>query len=232
MPALLNECLKFSDDIIISAFDKLFSNIPESPTELQAFCDVAPDKIKVVVHKFTNDKHPRYFHNFARWESIAHTKHDYIFFLDADEIPEGDIFKYLLENNMLTDYDGIDFRCHWYFRTVRNQAIQKEICGLIIKKSVITNELMFTDLERWSFRQALGSKYLSDVTFEGQILMHHFSWVRSKDEMLQKVDSWGHKFDKDWISLIHEEFSRPFNGTDFVHNYAYNIVEDRFKILR
>jgi hypothetical protein len=91
---------------------------------------------------------------------------------------------------------------------------------------------MFTDLERWSFRQALGSKYLSDVTFEGQILMHHFSWVRSKDEMLQKVDSWGHKFDKDWISLIHEEFSRPFNGTDFVHNYAYNIVEDRFKILR
>ena len=29
---------------------------------------------------------------------------------------------------------------------------------------------------------------------------------------------------------IEEEFSRDFNGTDFVHGYSYNIVENTFNI--
>ena len=48
--------------------------------------------------------------------------------------------------------------------------------------------------------------------------------------MLKKVLNWGHKNDKNWSDLIEEEFSRPFNGTDFVHGYNYNIVENKFNI--
>ena len=61
-------------------------------------------------------------------------------------------------------------------------------------------------------------------------MMHHFSWVRTKEEMLTKVKNWGHASDKDWIVGIEEEFSRDFNGTDFVHGYSYNIVENTFNI--
>jgi hypothetical protein len=39
--------------------------------------------------------------------------------------------------------------------------------------------------------------------------------------MLKKVSTWAHKTDKNWNELIEEEFSRDFNGTDFVHNYKY-----------
>ena len=65
---------------------------------------------------------------------------------------------------------------------------------------------------------------------EGTPFVHHYSWVRTKEEMLKKVENWGHKHDKNWTSLIEEEFSRPFNGTDFVHGYSYNIVENKFNI--
>ena len=60
--------------------------------------------------------------------------------------------------------------------------------------------------------------------------MHHYSWVRTQQEMLAKVGGWGHKHDKDWATLINEEFSREFNGTDFVHGYTYVNVENYYNI--
>ena len=68
------------------------------------------------------------------------------------------------------------------------------------------------------------------LSLTGRPMMHHFSWVRSKDEMITKVKNWGHASDKNWILLIEEEFSRSFNGTDFVHGYNYNIVENTFNL--
>jgi hypothetical protein len=48
--------------------------------------------------------------------------------------------------------------------------------------------------------------------------------------MLCKIKNWGHCNDKNWVELINEEFSRPFNGTDFVHGYNYEVVENVFNI--
>ena len=44
------------------------------------------------------------------------------------------------------------------------------------------------------------------------------------NQLLKKIKSWGHSTDRDWESQIKEEFSRPFNGKDFIHNYNYNIL--------
>jgi hypothetical protein len=57
--------------------------------------------------------------------------------------------------------------------------------------------------------------------------MHHYSWVRTKEEMLRKVKAWGHTNDKDWNTLIEEEFSREFNGKDFVHGYNFEILKEQ-----
>jgi hypothetical protein len=48
--------------------------------------------------------------------------------------------------------------------------------------------------------------------------------------MLLKVKNWGHNNDRDWQSLIEEEFSREFNGKDFVHGYTYTVVENTFNL--
>jgi len=62
-------------------------------------------------------------------------------------------------------------------------------------------------------------------------MIHHYSWVRTKEEMLKKVSNWGHAGDKvNWKELVEEEYSRPFNGQDFLHNYQYTIVDNKFNI--
>jgi hypothetical protein len=48
--------------------------------------------------------------------------------------------------------------------------------------------------------------------------------------MIKKVKNWSHKYDRDWEALVEEEFSRNFNGTDFVHQYQYELVDNKFKI--
>jgi hypothetical protein len=45
--------------------------------------------------------------------------------------------------------------------------------------------------------------------------------------MLKKIH-WGHQGGKNWEYLIEKEFSGEFTGTDFVHEYEYDIVEKKF----
>lgn len=61
-------------------------------------------------------------------------------------------------------------------------------------------------------------------------MFHHYSWVRTQDEMLKKVRAWGHKGDRNWVQLVNEEFTGPFRGTDFIHGYTYKSVKPFFDI--
>lgn len=229
LPSLLDQVLMFSDDISVVYYDKLLNGQPEPVIEIESLIDLYDrSRIKTLRLEYTADHPPRYFHNLARWEGLKHTKYDHVLFLDADEIPEGQVMKAILDIDFMKEVDAVDFACHWYFRSAKNQAIQKEECGLLIRKDIIREELMFTESERWSFRRTRGIKYIPRVQAQHGPFMHHYSWTRTKEEMLTKVSAWGHKGDKDWASLIQEEFSREFNGKDFVHGYSYNIVEDKF----
>lgn len=227
---LLTQLLMFCDDIVVVYFDKLLNGDPEPVDEIWKFLNVDKQKIRGLKLKYNPQQSSRYHHNLARWEASKITKHDRLLFLDADEIPDGAIFKLLLENNALKDIDAGDFKCFWYFRSSQYRAEQTEECGLYIKKSLLTQKLMFTEMERWSYRKADGIKYVPLMQVSGGPIMHHYSWVRTKEEMLQKVASWGHRHDRDWASQIQEEFKRDFNGTDFVHNYSYVTVPDKFGI--
>ena len=52
-------------------------------------------------------------------------------------------------------------------------------------------------------------------------MFHHYSWVRTKEQLLRKVASWGHNWERNWTEEVEKEFSRPFNGVDFVHGYEF-----------
>lgn len=227
---LLEQVLMFSDDIILVYFDHLLDGTPEPVDEVEQLRSVAPDKIRTLCLPFTNDNPPRYFHNLARWQATEKTLHDHLLYLDADEIPNGLAFKKFIDQGALDNYNAADFRCYWYFRNATNQAVQTEHCGLYVKKELIIKECMFTEHERWIFRHIPNIGYAPLVSGTEGPLIHHYSWVRTKDEMLTKVGAWGHKNDKDWKSLVNEEFSKEFNGTDFVHGYSYRQVNDYFNI--
>jgi hypothetical protein len=123
----------------------------------------------------------------------------------------------------------ISFECYWYFRQPEFQAVQTERCGVLYHRAYLTEELIYHPMERWSFEMTQTPR-LNMARFDNQIIMHHFSWVRTKEQMLKKVKSWAHQSDKHWVSLIEEEFKYSFRGRDFVHNYKFIEVENTFKI--
>ena len=227
---LLEQVKLFSDDIVVVYYDHLLDGTPEPVHEVEQLKLLDPDHIKTLCLPYTGDHPPRYFHNLARWAATEKTVHDHILYLDADEIPDGAAFKTLIQNGLLEKYNGVDFQCHWYFRSAANQAVQTEQCGLLIRRELAVKDCMFTEHERWIYRHIPDIGYAALVPGSNGPLLHHYSWVRTQEEMLTKVGAWGHRNDKDWVSLVNEEFSRDFNGKDFVHGYTFRQVEDRFGI--
>jgi hypothetical protein len=91
----------------------------------------------------------------------------------------------------------------------------------------LTMDNIFTPGERWGIVSSLLPNAVLVYSTDGTPMIHHYSWVRTKEEMLQKVKSWGHRDDTDWQNLVEKEFSHNFTGTDFVpgHNYEYEVIE-------
>ena len=70
----------------------------------------------------------------------------------------------------------------------------------------------------------------------GEPIMHHYSWVRTETQMLQKVKSWGHAEERsNWTEIVQNEFSvlkKDYNNynpsVEFVHNRPVEKVEEPF----
>jgi len=178
------------------------------------------------------NKSPRYYHNLSRKLGTDEASNEWVLFVDADEILSDEFEPWF---NSIKHTDGSYwFTCYWYFRDAIYQATRVEAAGLLTKKKHC-NWNLDSDQERQQLFRHLpnfidGNNYPILSLTTKLPMMHHFSWVRTKEEMLIKVKSWGHSSDKNWIELINTEFNRDFNGTDFVHGYQYNIVDNIFNI--
>jgi len=221
----------FSEQIVIVAASHFFDGTPENGTALEQVArDVRDDQTQFLIldydHATTLSHGSRYWHNFARWSGLQQLNDgiDHVLFLDADEIIEGERFSEWLATGQHFAFDAIALAANWYFRDPSYRATSIEEAGLLVKRSIISEELIFDDMERWSFLRlphcARFQKGIDDLT-----MLHHYSWVRTKDEMLRKVSAWGHNRDKDWAALVQQEFDHEFSGRDFVHGYSYNYVE-------
>ena len=84
-------------------------------------------------------------------------------------------------------------------------------------------------LEKVQINEKLHSrgKYLN-VEYVSVVPVSIRRWLRqdTRDEMLKKISTWGHNKDRNWVELVEEEFSREFNGTDFIHGYTYKILNN------
>jgi len=228
----IRQCLYFSKEIFVIASSHFFDGTPEDETKIQAlmeFCKQYPN-VHLIRFKWEEGQTPRYWHNYARWIGIQQCNTEYIMFMDSDEIIEGELaresFGY---EDFYKEYDEYVFSCYWYFREPIFRAKSLEQCHKLIRASALTKDLVFSEHERGAV--GLSNRYRSmfKVQYNGRPIVHHFSWVRTKEQMLKKTASWGHKDDKNWSELIEEEFSRPFNGTDFVWGYEYDIIQPPFE---
>ncbi len=174
----------------------------------------------------------RHWHNTARlvaFYALA-PEIETILFLDADEIVEGLRFANWLDQFPYLDFTALRFASYWYFREARFCATTFSDTSLLVNRSSITSEhLLDADERAGYFLRANGNK-LQQISLE-KPLMHHFSWVRTQEEMIKKTASWGHHWERDWKALIEEEYARAFNGRDFIRQYEYAAVEPLFDPL-
>lgn len=233
----LNECLKaacdISEEVIVTTCDTLWNGEAENPILL--------DKSKTIIRSYSNAKlittqwQPGYesfcWESLSRMNGIANVSNDieYILFLDTDEIIDVPAFKKWIISKEYQEYDSMRLANYWYFRDRKYRAKTIEDSVVLAKKETIlnnTNNIVIT-IGREQYYELLECKTKKRMIFDtdNRPMVHHYSWVRTKEEMLNKVRSWGHNKDRDWVSLVEEEFSRPFNGRCFVNNYEFEFLE-------
>ena len=132
----------------------------------------------------------------------------------------------------LKDFSALRFASYSYFREAKFEALDPEDSSVLVRKSALRPEFLWDEDERIGmFSRIAGEKRLNVFGADGKPMIRHYSGVRTKEELLKKFSTWGHHWERKWDDLVQEEFSRPFNGTDFVRGHRYREVKPQLDPL-
>ena len=229
--ANLEEAMKFSFQVLVPVCDHFFDGTPEDRGLLNKVYEAFP-QCTFVEYPYLKGKLKaiNYWHSLSRLIGVKFLDPtvEKVLFLDADEVVDGERFLEWLR--FAEDIAVTKLANYWYFRDPIYQSKTFEDSSVLIDKNLLTPQLLFRKEERDALYDSFsGRKKRMAFGLDGTPMVHHYSWVRTHAEMLKKVKSWGHHRDKDWETLVNEEFSRPFNGKDFVHGYTYTPVASRLE---
>jgi len=232
----IEQAKQFSENLFIVVADHFFDGRKENINLLETLFTSFPDITFIVYPFFKEGIKASFFKEEDKdhlWHSISRyigycylaKEIEYVLFLDVDEIVEAKKFLRWLDSFSYKEYDAMSLANYWYFRSSNYRAKIYEDSPVLIKKKALTKKVLLHKDERLALLSQTKGKKKKKVCWENLPMIHHYSWVRSKEEMLKKVNSWGHKKDRDWPKLVEEEFSRPFSGKDFIHGYEFETVQ-------
>lgn len=238
----LEQCVQFSKQVIVPVCDHFFDGTKEDLALLEniykAFPQVLfvqypfiPEKVPSNILKKTDPAH--FWHSLSRLIAAEQIEEsiDHVLFLDADEIPDAKRFSCWLDCSDYSAHTVLKLANYWYFREPVYQAEKWEDSVVFAQKRALEPHLLLKKEERDAIYGSLpGPKRRMVLGVDGQPMFHHYSWVRTQEQMLKKVSSWGHCNDRSWKTLVEEEFKGPFQGKDFIHNYSFKTVPARFEI--
>lgn len=165
----------------------------------------------------------RFWINEMRMHGFGVARHDWILFLDADEvIREPTSFARWFESaRQDTSVAAYKLSNYWYFLSEKRRARELEDSAVLIRRDwVHMAAFRQYHLERELLVDALPAGRLRRATRDlgGAPLIDHFSWVRPKDVLLAKAAAWTHRGEKPWEELIETAFQENLLTTrDFVH---------------
>jgi len=219
----------FSKQVIVPVVDHFFDGTKEDRKLLDKTYSENKDGQFIEIeydHKQTLCYGSRFWHCMTRWIGFVNVEKDidYILFIDSDEIAETKKVIEWLNTYDYTSYSYIYLANYWYFREARFQANTLEYSPVLVRKDRISKRHIFHEAERGGFLQ-LSNGLDKCVSTDEIPMFHHYSWVRTKKEMLKKVKTWAHNKDRNWTQLVEEEFEREFSGADFIHGYSYKTVK-------
>ena len=244
-------------NIVISIGTSLWNGEPEDNAKIDTFInectekysnvtvlkyDVPKDMISVVSRCVSPEM---YWEGHARWvayQELVNPKTscsvapEYVLFLDSDEVVDGEAFKSWLETGEYKKHVAMKLRNYWYWREPIYRAEEYFEDSVVLAKvgSFIPLHI-FSNVGRHGVYDGShgmqGTKARDVPGCDGLPMIHHYSWVRTKEQMLRKVRAWGHRNErKDWNAKVEEEFNGPFKGTDFLKKLKYKEVFNKFNI--
>jgi hypothetical protein len=228
----VEEASRFSDQILVAYSDHFFDGLPENQALLLRARQENPEAEFVFLPYQANpEKDSQYWVTMLRWNALAQAEKNitHILFLDADEIADGHAVSVFLKSSPPGKESVLKLANHYYFRESCYRAIELEDSATLVRKSLLKKDLVVDYQDRnkaWEMLPEPKKRMVKSL--DGKPMIHHFSWVRTKEEMLRKVKSWGHAGERNWEELVEEEFSHPFNGSDFIHGYRYEEVKTPF----
>jgi len=214
----VTEAKKFSHQIIIPVSDHFFNGKKEN-RKLLNLTYLENPSCEFIEYEFTPHKsyskykwfEPSSIESRHIWYStsryISHffikKETDYILFLDADEICDGDLFLHWLNLLKYKKYFALRLACYFYFNSPLLRSTIFQNSALLIKKEGLDPFLLLELRERFATFSFAPEKKIKMVLNEEKIpMVHHYSWVRSKMEKIIKSETWGHFSDKNWKELI------------------------------
>ncbi len=237
----IREAKCFSSQILIPVADHFYDGTPENRDLLnQAYGEHSDCEFIEFAYNserpygFPCLKRPedldwsRHWHSTARMVAFHYLRPEieYVLFIDVDEIYEGKKCKAWLDHFDYRAYCALRFLSYEYFRETGFRAKDEFTSGILAKKSCLTPKMILNVDERLGLYRALPEKKIMNLKgLDGVPFIHHYSWVRSKEQMLKKVTTWAHHWEKNWVALVEKEFSGIFSGRDFFSDREYETVK-------
>ncbi|MBS0629554.1 MAG: hypothetical protein JSS30_04935 [Verrucomicrobia bacterium] len=223
---------RFSSQIVIPVCDHFYNGKKEDLELLQKVYQNYPD-VDFVEFAYSEEEvygtpaklvrgspdWAQHWHNSARLVGsyFLRPEIDAVLFVDTDEIFTADIPQH--------DYHALRFATYWYFRSASQCATVTPDGPLLIQKKLLSTELLLNPHERMGMFEQVQGKKEREFCVDGKPIVNHYSWVRTHEEMLNKVRTWGHHWERDWEKLMKSE-------GDFVRKYDYREVEVDWDPLR
>jgi len=153
--ANIEECFKVTNHVVLSCGTKLFHGEDEDINHLKELKSKYPSLNVLLFNVDLSEENPleqrpnAFFPNKARicgYVKIIekYPQLEWFLFIDADEIPQGILLKYILENSDFKTTENYTFSNYWYFREPIYQSKSYEGSPLLLYRDNIkygkTNE--------------------------------------------------------------------------------------------
>ena len=183
--------------------------------------------------KWTPGQTAWYWEYVGRNTGIQNVKSEYTLLIDIDEIVDIDLTKKWIDSEYFKKYDTLKLGSYQYWREPQYKSDLNHSLTVMVKTE-LAKKIPFGGYGREPYFQCSSNSTWWN-NFDN-FFIDHYSWIRTKEEWLNKVKNWGHHSDKtNWVDLVEAEFSREFDETktDFLYNANYTKVQPKynFKII-
>jgi hypothetical protein len=226
----IREARKFSRQIIVPVCDHFFDGSPENRALLDATYAAYPDVLFLefaynvkrlytpYIQRLPEDEDwGALWHSTARYLAFLYLAEEiqYLLFLDADEIVEGERFSSWLREEDYQQWEALWFFAYCYGFQASKRSPDLQQTALLTRRGAVSPLKIFSAQERFGlFAGLAGPKRLQIFGLDGNPMIHHYSWVRPRAECLKKSSTWGKKDQCDWKTWLATAQSEMKNYQD------------------